>query len=90
MFVLEEMRARHEEAKQAGVTLFNEVGLDPGIDHMLIMQAIAYASDEGRNAVGSLYSLAFAASLQASAEMAAIAGSYPTAVGCFLPSKAPR
>ncbi len=48
-----------------------------GVSELLIMQAIAYASDEGRNAVGSLYSLAFAASLQASAEMAAIAGSYP-------------
>ena len=48
-----------------------------GVSELLIMQAIAYASDEGRNAVGSLYSLAFAASLQASAEMAAIAGPYP-------------
>lgn len=48
-----------------------------GVSELLIIQAIAYASDEGRNAVGSLYSLAFAASLQASAEMAAVAGSYP-------------
>jgi ribonucleoside-diphosphate reductase alpha chain len=48
-----------------------------GVSELLIMQAIAYTSDEGRYAVGSLFSLAFAASLQASAEMAAIAGPYP-------------
>jgi ribonucleoside-diphosphate reductase alpha chain len=48
-----------------------------GVSELLIMQAIAYASDEGRYTVGSLFSLAFAASLQASAEMAAVAGPYP-------------
>lgn len=34
------MRALHDKAKAAGVALFNEVGLDPGIDHMLVMKAV--------------------------------------------------
>lgn len=34
------MKALHEKAKAAGVTLMNEVGVDPGIDHMLVMQAV--------------------------------------------------
>lgn len=39
-YVSPDMRALHEEAKAQGVILMNEVGLDPGIDHMLIMQAV--------------------------------------------------
>ena len=34
------MRALHDRAVAAGVILLNEVGLDPGIDHMMIMHAI--------------------------------------------------
>ena len=34
-------------AKEAGVTLFNEIGLDPGIDHMLAMQCIDEVHDKG-------------------------------------------
>ncbi|KAI1292843.1 Alpha-aminoadipic semialdehyde synthase, mitochondrial [Halotydeus destructor] len=30
-----EMRQLHDEAAEAGVTIVNEVGLDPGIDHLL-------------------------------------------------------
>jgi alpha-aminoadipic semialdehyde synthase len=34
-------------AQAAGVTLLNEVGLDPGIDHMLAMQCIDEVSRQG-------------------------------------------
>ena len=30
-----------------GITLFNEIGLDPGIDHMLAMQCIDEVHDKG-------------------------------------------
>lgn len=33
-YVSDEMRALDKEAQEAGVTLLNEIGLDPGIDHM--------------------------------------------------------
>jgi saccharopine dehydrogenase-like NADP-dependent oxidoreductase len=39
-YVSPQMRELHDRAVGAGVTLMNEVGLDPGIDHMLIMKAI--------------------------------------------------
>ena len=32
------MRALHKEAVEAGVTVVNEVGADPGIDHLLAME----------------------------------------------------
>jgi len=34
-YIAPEMRALDEAAKKAGVTLVNEVGLDPGIDHLM-------------------------------------------------------
>jgi len=34
-YIAPEMRALDERAKAAGVTLMNEIGLDPGIDHLL-------------------------------------------------------
>jgi alpha-aminoadipic semialdehyde synthase len=36
-----------EPAREAGITLFNEIGLDPGIDHMLAMQCIDEVHDKG-------------------------------------------
>uniref|UniRef100_A0A6A7FUG5 Alpha-aminoadipic semialdehyde synthase n=1 Tax=Hirondellea gigas TaxID=1518452 RepID=A0A6A7FUG5_9CRUS len=33
-----EMQELHEAAKEAGITVVNEVGLDPGIDHLLALQ----------------------------------------------------
>lgn len=33
-----EMQDLHEAAKEAGITVVNEVGLDPGIDHLLAME----------------------------------------------------
>ena len=34
-------------AKEAGVTILNEIGVDPGIDHMSAMRIIHQAESEG-------------------------------------------
>jgi saccharopine dehydrogenase-like NADP-dependent oxidoreductase len=39
-YISNEMRTLHDEAKQAGVILLNECGLDPGIDHASAMKVI--------------------------------------------------
>lgn len=39
-YVSAEMAKLDDRAKQAGVVILNEVGLDPGIDHLLIMKSI--------------------------------------------------
>lgn len=39
-YVKEEMRALDAAAKETGVILLNEIGLDPGIDHMSAMRVI--------------------------------------------------
>jgi saccharopine dehydrogenase-like NADP-dependent oxidoreductase len=46
-YVKEEMTALDAEAKEKGVILFNELGVDPGIDHMTAMQVIDRVRDEG-------------------------------------------
>lgn len=33
-----EMAKLHDAAESAGITILNEVGLDPGIDHLLAME----------------------------------------------------
>ena len=43
-----EMAALHEEAKAKGVTILNEMGLDPGIDHMSAMKIIHNVQKEVR------------------------------------------
>ncbi|XP_054290330.1 alpha-aminoadipic semialdehyde synthase, mitochondrial-like isoform X1 [Macrosteles quadrilineatus] len=47
-----EMMRLHEKAVEAGVTVVNEVGLDPGIDHLLAMECI----DEVHQAGGKVES----------------------------------
>jgi saccharopine dehydrogenase-like NADP-dependent oxidoreductase len=39
-YVSEEIRALDEQARQAGILILKECGLDPGIDHMTAMEAI--------------------------------------------------
>jgi saccharopine dehydrogenase-like NADP-dependent oxidoreductase len=39
-YVKDEMRALDSEAKKAGVILLNEIGVDPGTDHMSAMKVI--------------------------------------------------
>ncbi len=46
-YVSEEIKALHPKAKEKGLVLMNEVGLDPGIDHMSAMQVIDRIRDEG-------------------------------------------
>jgi len=46
-YVKEEMAALDAEAKEKGVILFNELGVDPGIDHMTAMQVIDRVQAEG-------------------------------------------
>lgn len=46
-YVSKEMAALDGEAKKAGIVLLNEMGLDPGIDHMSAMQIIDKLKAEG-------------------------------------------
>eukprot|EP01052_Picozoa_sp_SAG31_P068053 SAG31_NODE_26859_length_435_cov_0.919643_1_plen_81_part_01 len=39
-YVSKEMEALHPSAQRAGITILNEVGLDPGIDHLTAMRII--------------------------------------------------
>jgi saccharopine dehydrogenase (NAD+, L-glutamate forming) len=49
-YVNDEMQALDEEAKANGLVFMNEIGVDPGIDHMSAMQVI----DRIRNAGGKI------------------------------------
>lgn len=51
-YVKEEMKALDAAAKEAGIILLNEIGVDPGIDHMSAMQVI----DRIRKSDGKLVS----------------------------------
>uniref|UniRef100_UPI00398E3D63 alpha-aminoadipic semialdehyde synthase, mitochondrial isoform X2 n=1 Tax=Pristiophorus japonicus TaxID=55135 RepID=UPI00398E3D63 len=42
-----EMKELHQSALDAGITILNEIGLDPGIDHMLAMKRIDEAKEQG-------------------------------------------
>ncbi|CAI8015134.1 Alpha-aminoadipic semialdehyde synthase, mitochondrial, partial [Geodia barretti] len=46
-YVSPELQELDGPAKEVGVTLLNEIGLDPGIDHMLAMQCIDEVHDKG-------------------------------------------
>lgn len=46
-YVSDEMEALDKDAQEAGVILLNELGLDPGIDHMSAMRVIDRAHDAG-------------------------------------------
>ncbi|MFI5171572.1 MAG: saccharopine dehydrogenase C-terminal domain-containing protein [Chitinophagales bacterium] len=46
-YVSDEMRSLDHDAKDAGVILLNEMGLDPGIDHMSGMQMIDEVKEKG-------------------------------------------
>jgi len=55
-YVQDEMQALDEEAKKAGVLLLNEMGLDPGIDHMTAMKIIDHIHNRNGK-VEQFYSL---------------------------------
>jgi len=46
-YISEEMKALDEEAKSNGVIIMNEVGVDPGIDHMSAKRVIDRIEEEG-------------------------------------------
>lgn len=46
-YVKEEMRALDGAAKKAGITILNESGVDPGIDHMTAMKVILQVQKNG-------------------------------------------
>ncbi|MBN1773190.1 MAG: saccharopine dehydrogenase NADP-binding domain-containing protein [Deltaproteobacteria bacterium] len=50
-YVGDAMRALDGEAKAAGITILNEMGLDPGIDHMSAMRIIHKVQREGGSIV---------------------------------------
>lgn len=51
-YVSEAMMALDKEAKDAGITVFNEIGLDPGIDHLYAVKTISEVHKEGGKIVG--------------------------------------
>ncbi|KAJ8609435.1 hypothetical protein MRB53_039106 [Persea americana] len=46
-YVSEAMMALDEEAKKAGITVFNEIGLDPGVDHLYAVKTISEVHAQG-------------------------------------------
>ncbi len=46
-YVGEQIRAMDEDAKSAGVMILNEIGVDPGIDHMSAMRIIDQVHERG-------------------------------------------
>lgn len=54
-YVTDHVRSLHDAAKNVGVTIMNEVGLDPGIDHLLALECIKEVQEKG-GAIESLVS----------------------------------
>jgi saccharopine dehydrogenase-like NADP-dependent oxidoreductase len=50
-YVSKAMQDLHEEAKSAGILILNEIGLDPGIDHMSAMKIIHEVAEKGGKVV---------------------------------------
>ena len=46
-YISDEMQALDKEAKAKGLVFMNEIGLDPGIDHMSAMQVLDRIKDKG-------------------------------------------
>ena len=46
-YISKEMKALDNEAKEKGLVFMNEIGVDPGIDHMSAMEVIDRISDNG-------------------------------------------
>ncbi len=55
-YVKPPMKALDEEAKAAGIIILNELGLDPGIDHMSAMRIIDYVHNK-QGKIEEFYSL---------------------------------
>ncbi|WKK66738.1 saccharopine dehydrogenase family protein [Lutimonas zeaxanthinifaciens] len=46
-YISKDLKAMHEEVVKKGLIFMNEIGLDPGIDHMSAMQVIDRIKDKG-------------------------------------------
>lgn len=55
-YVPEEMKQLDDEAKNAGILLLNEIGVDPGFDHMTAMRIIDKVHNDGAK-IKEFYSL---------------------------------
>ena len=55
-YVSDEMKALDAEAKEAGIIILNEIGVDPGFDHMTAMRIIDKVHDKGGR-IKEFYSL---------------------------------
>ncbi len=55
-YVKPEMQAFDQKAKEAGIIILNELGLDPGIDHMGAMRIIDHVHNKGGN-IEEFYSI---------------------------------
>ena len=51
-YVSEAMMELDKAAKDAGITVMNEIGLDPGIDHLYAVKTITEVHDEGGKILG--------------------------------------
>lgn len=51
-YVSDTMKSLHEEAVQKGISLMNELGVDPGIDHMSAMRVIDEIRSKGGKLLG--------------------------------------
>lgn len=51
-YVSDQMQALNKKAKEAGVLVLNEIGLDPGIDHMSAMKVINEIKADGGELIG--------------------------------------
>lgn len=51
-YISEAMKALHTEVENAGLVFMNEMGLDPGIDHMSAIQLIERLKGEGNKVIG--------------------------------------
>ncbi|OHX67438.1 saccharopine dehydrogenase family protein [Flammeovirga pacifica] len=51
-YITDEMQALDQQAKDKGIILLNEIGLDPGIDHMSAMKMIEEVKDNGNKIEG--------------------------------------
>ena len=55
-YVSDEMKALDQQAKDSGIIILNEIGVDPGFDHMTAMHIIDRVHDEGGK-IDEFYSL---------------------------------
>ncbi|MFK8045760.1 MAG: saccharopine dehydrogenase family protein [Crocinitomicaceae bacterium] len=46
-YISKEMKALHDDAVEAGIIIMNEIGVDPGIDHMSAKKVLDEVSDKG-------------------------------------------